>query len=96
MAYNVVSTTRPEKCDFLHNIISLIQLLQLLKHAAEVYLTFRSNVEIFLSHNISNNIYNAAYLKNLSIKSDWSKNSADRDQTAHQGAILSGSTLFVI
>ena len=42
-----VSTTRPEKCEFLHNVISLSQLQQHFKHAAKVYLTFRSDVKIF-------------------------------------------------
>ena len=42
--------------NFLHNVIGLTLLLQHFKHAAEVYLTFRSHVKIFLSHNISNNV----------------------------------------
>ena len=47
----------------LHDVISITQLLQHFKHAAEVYLTL-----IFLSHNISDNVQNVVYLKNLSIK----------------------------
>ena len=42
--------------NFLHNVISLTQLLQYFRHAAEVYLTFRSHVKIFLSHYISENV----------------------------------------
>ena len=68
--------------NFLHNVISLFQLLQHFKNAAKVYLTFRSHVKIFLSHNISDKIQNVVYLKNISIKTHCSKNSADPDQTA--------------
>ena len=55
----------------LQGIISITQLLQHFKHAAEAYLTFRSYVIIFLSHNISDNVQNVVYLKTLSIKIDW-------------------------
>ena len=50
------------------NVISLNQLLQHFKHASEVYLTLRNHVKIFLSLNISDNVWNVVYLKNLSIK----------------------------
>ena len=52
----------------LHDVICITQLLPHFKHAAEVYLTL-----IFLCHNISDNVQYVVYLKNLSIKIDWSK-----------------------
>ena len=74
--------------NFLHNVISLTQLLHHFKHAAEVYLTFRSHVKIFLSHSFSDNVSIVVFLKNLSIITDWSKkNNADPDETAPQGAV---------
>ena len=56
---------------FLHSVFTLNQLLQHLKYAAEVYLTWRNYVKICLSHNISDNFLIVVYHKNLSIKTDW-------------------------
>ena len=40
---------------FLHSVISLNQLVLNSKHTANIFLTFRNNVKIFLSQNIMHN-----------------------------------------
>ena len=42
--------------NFLHNVISLNQLLQHFKHASEVNVTLRNHFKIFLSHNILDSV----------------------------------------
>ena len=53
---------------FLHSVISLNQLLQNSKNTANIFLTFRNHVKIFLSQNIMQNFKSVVYHTNLSIR----------------------------
>ena len=56
---------------FLHSVISLNQLLQnSINNTANICLTFRNHVKIFLSQNIMQNVNSVIYRKNLSIRTD--------------------------
>ena len=50
--------------------MSLIQLLQNSKNTANIFLTIRNHVKLFLSQNIMHIFYSAVYRKNLSIRTD--------------------------
>ena len=53
---------------FSHSVVSLKQLLQNSKNTANIFLTFRNHVQIFLSPNIMHNFQSVVYRKNLSIR----------------------------
>ena len=55
---------------FSHSVISLNQLLQNSKNTANIFLTFRNHVKIFLSQYIRQNFLRAVYHKNLCIRTD--------------------------
>ena len=55
---------------FSHSIISLNQLLKNFKNTANIFLTFRNHVKIFLSRNIMHNFESVLYRKNPSIRTD--------------------------
>ena len=55
---------------FSHSVISLNQLLKNSKNTANIFLTFRNRVKIFLSQNIMHNFESAVYRTNLSIRTD--------------------------
>ena len=55
---------------FSHSVISLNQLLQNSKNTANIFLTLRNHVKIFLSQNIMEDFSSAVYRKNLSIRAD--------------------------
>ena len=53
---------------FSHSVTSLNQLLKNSKNTANIFLTFRNHVKIFLSQNIMHNFISAVYRKNPSIR----------------------------
>ena len=55
---------------FSHSVISLNQLLKNFKNTANIFLTFRNHVKIFLSQNILHNVLNVEYHNTLSIRTD--------------------------
>ena len=57
---------------FSHSVISLNQLLQNSINTADIFLTFRNHVKIFLSQNILHNVSNVVDCKNLSIRTNRS------------------------
>ena len=55
---------------FSHSVIRLNQLLRNSKITANIFVTFRNHVKIFLSQNIMHTFQSAVYRKNLSIRTD--------------------------
>ena len=55
---------------FLHSVIIPNQLLQHSKNLADIFLTLRNHVKIFLSQNILHNVFNVVYCKTLSVRTD--------------------------
>ena len=54
---------------FLHSVISSNQLLQHSKNLADIFLTLRNHVKIFLSQNILH-VLNVVYRKTLSVRTE--------------------------
>ena len=74
-----VRTTRPEKCDiFAQRYQSQPITKKSKKNTANIFLTFRNNVKIFLSQNIMNNFQTVVYRKYLSNRTDKTMKTQNR------------------